>query len=852
MNLAPLVPVLAERLGWAVLHSLWQGALAALVLAPTLHLMRRRSAAARHVACIFALFAIVAAVVVTASRSHSAPIASVNLPAPAADQFEGRPTTTPSAATSTTAVSRSQAALSWRQLVPWISHAWMIGVVLLSLRHLAGWRRLDAWRRRAQPAHEEHQQIFARALHAFGITRPVRLLETVDAIPPMLIGFLKPAILLPARLATGLTPVQIEAILAHELAHLARHDAWSNLAQIVIETLFFYHPAVWWIGHCARTEREHAADDLALRVCSDRQQYAGALARLAELELGASLALAATDGHLLARIRRIVAPQRVEPVAGWSVGASLAIVALTTATTFTLRAAPEEPAKTEGTVQEWVADVYQLQDRARREKAIERVREALTSSDPNEVRKGIAVLAKLGPVAFDKESFRPLVRSLLSSTDIPTRAGASLSFPITGADAKDIAALCALADDPAPEVRNNLTAVIANVTNRDLTSPAASEAIVKLMNNLPRDSRSVAHALWGAKFSPQIEARVLEYCRDISGFGVGYNFFYGALSTQANKSEATIKRLIEILADPDTTNKAGRAAWGLQQGVAPEQYSMLATAMLGVLEARSDPYLIKNALSNLRKYATAAETGKIKELLAKPELTQELRAPLEEILTRITAPPATPASASASAAGKEKTTEQELVALREKMAALQSQLDASHAKLTQLAIPTPPPSAPNPLRDENRKKAFARAMQDKERYQPEELSDIESLYQVANKNWRTPEAKESLRKLLDKYDNANRTGCATLYMGQMSEGQERLDYLTRAVEKFSDCYYFDGCQVGGYGRYVLALTLWDKGEKDKARALLADLKTTYKDATDHRGRPMSEIADAAERELAAK
>ena len=75
--------------------------------------------------------------------------------------------------------------------------------------------------------------------------------------------------------------------------------------------------------------------------------------------------------------------------------------------------------------------------------------------------------------------------------------------------------------------------------------------------------------------------------------------------------------------------------------------------------------------------------------------------------------------------------------------------------------------------------------------------------------------------MLEKYDKANRTGCATLYLGQASEGAERLEYLTRAVEKFSDCYYFNGCQVGGYGRYVLAMTLWEKGEKEKARALLA-------------------------------
>ena len=156
------------------------------------------------------------------------------------------------------------------------------------------------------------------------------------------------------------------------------------------------------------------------------------------------------------------------------------------------------------------------------------------------------------------------------------------------------------------------------------------------------------------------------------------------------------------------------------------------------------------------------------------------------------------------------------------------------------------------LREENKTNARKRAAEDRQHYKPEELQEIESLYQVANKNWRTDEARESLKKLLEKYDKSNRTGCATLYMGQMSEGKDRIEYLTRAVEKFSDCYYLNGCQVGGYGRYVLALTLWQNGEKDKARALLGELKKKYKDTIDHKGRPMAEIADAAEKELEAK
>lgn len=156
------------------------------------------------------------------------------------------------------------------------------------------------------------------------------------------------------------------------------------------------------------------------------------------------------------------------------------------------------------------------------------------------------------------------------------------------------------------------------------------------------------------------------------------------------------------------------------------------------------------------------------------------------------------------------------------------------------------------LREKNKLNARKRALEDKRRYKPDEIAEIESLYQVANKKWRSDEARESLKKLLEKYDAANRTGCALLYMGQMSKGSERIEYLTRAVEKFSDCYYFDGCQVGGYGRYVLALTLWESGDKDKALALLGELRDKYKEAIDHKGRLMSALADSAEKELSAK
>ena len=156
-----------------------------------------------------------------------------------------------------------------------------------------------------------------------GVQRAARLLESARIATPMLIGVLKPVVLLPCRVASGLGPREREAILAHELAHLARRDAWANLFQIIVQTVLFYHPVVWWIGSRARIERENAADDLAVRVCTDRLTYAGALARLAELEAATqSLALAATDGSVFARIRRILGRPADRETAGaaWIAG----------------------------------------------------------------------------------------------------------------------------------------------------------------------------------------------------------------------------------------------------------------------------------------------------------------------------------------------------------------------------------------------------------------------------------------------------------------------------------------------------------------------------------------------------
>jgi TolA-binding protein len=125
--------------------------------------------------------------------------------------------------------------------------------------------------------------------------------------------------------------------------------------------------------------------------------------------------------------------------------------------------------------------------------------------------------------------------------------------------------------------------------------------------------------------------------------------------------------------------------------------------------------------------------------------------------------------------------------------------------------------------------------EDKKRYSEEQLREIEALYQSANKDLRSPEAKEALKRLIEKYPKANRTGCAVQYMGQMSNGEEKEEYLKMAIRDFGDCYYGSGVQVGAYARLYLGFYYKDLGKGDEAKALFDEIRKNYPDAVNHKG-----------------
>jgi beta-lactamase regulating signal transducer with metallopeptidase domain len=195
-----------------------------------------------------------------------------------------------------------------RRYRPWIAMAWLLGVSLLAFRLAVGLCVAEQIRRRGlTPAADPVQEVVLRLAGQLGIRRTVRVFESSLAAAPTLIGWLSPVILLPASALCGLTPVQLRAILAHELAHVRRHDYLVNLLQTVVETLLFYHPAVWWVSRSIRQEREHCCDDMAVDLCGDRIVYARALAALEERRAASwALSVGANGGTLAARIRRIV------------------------------------------------------------------------------------------------------------------------------------------------------------------------------------------------------------------------------------------------------------------------------------------------------------------------------------------------------------------------------------------------------------------------------------------------------------------------------------------------------------------------------------------------------------------
>jgi beta-lactamase regulating signal transducer with metallopeptidase domain len=308
---------IGQAIGWALLHLLWQGVLVAAILAATLALLSKQSANARYLASCGALALLVVLGAATAYRSYEG---SGEFGVGSGSEVVFAPASAPIPTTETTISNtplptRHPLINYTKSHLPQIVLVWLTGVLLLSIRLLFGWLRAHSIaRKNATEAAPEWQRSARRLADALKLRRAVQLLESAAVEVPTVIGWLRPVVLLPATSLTGLSTEQMEMILAHELAHIRRNDFFVNLMQAVVETLLFYHPAVWWISNRIRVEREHCCDDVAVSVSGKPLVYARALTRLEELRVeDAQAFIAANGGSLIGRIRRLAGARDEAP-----------------------------------------------------------------------------------------------------------------------------------------------------------------------------------------------------------------------------------------------------------------------------------------------------------------------------------------------------------------------------------------------------------------------------------------------------------------------------------------------------------------------------------------------------------
>lgn len=309
-----------QALGWTLLHAVWQISLLALILFLLISFLPQQKPEIRYGLAVLSLLLTVILSAGTfwevykRDNSHDLHLTREQSlsPYPYTVVEERQSLTEESTASAfwPKLLARGQRWVD--QHIHWLAGAWLCGILLLSLRFSGNLLYLERLRQRhTTPLPQYWQSKMQEMARVLMLSRPVRLLASGIVQTPMMIGHLKPVILIPASMLSGLTEEQLEAVIAHEMAHIYRKDYWINLLQSVVEIIFFFHPALWWISSVIRDEREKCCDDLAVSLCGNSLAYAGALARVEEIKVSRpayALAFGGKRGSLLDRIERILQP----------------------------------------------------------------------------------------------------------------------------------------------------------------------------------------------------------------------------------------------------------------------------------------------------------------------------------------------------------------------------------------------------------------------------------------------------------------------------------------------------------------------------------------------------------------
>ncbi len=321
-----------EALGFTLVHFCWQAAVIAAVYKGLELALPKLRPQARYTMSLTALLVMLAAAALTFTYEEMR-------------LYQ----TTPLADISGAVLPELGRQLHLSALLPWFDAVWLMGVAVLSFRMLAGLWQVHGLKKQAQPAPDSVQYRFKAALRRFGLAGRVRIRLHPAISGPFVVGAFRSVVYLPLSAVTSLSPEQLDAVLSHELEHIRRADYVWNLIQSLIETLFFYHPAVWWIGSKLREQRELCCDDAAIKSCDDPITYATALLSLEEQRRGVPSLSMALNGQgksdLLARISRILGEKPDSRLKARPVAFVLLPVMLLTLTAFAAAPVREVAAK---------------------------------------------------------------------------------------------------------------------------------------------------------------------------------------------------------------------------------------------------------------------------------------------------------------------------------------------------------------------------------------------------------------------------------------------------------------------------------------------------------------------------
>ncbi len=317
-----------DTIGLALLHFLWQGALVGLVVLIALFMIPRANAPLRYNVCVGAMLLLLLLPLGTAVQIHFSHrhVAEPFVAQPNTELYQKMPIEEEAATVTdehpvnavpveapTVAVAPqveqsvpakiSNDVFRWRHA---LAVLWLFGLVFSSLRMLDGLITIWRLKRNAQPIEDAALvQLFATVHAQLELKKPVAFRSTNQVIQPLIVGWLKPMVIVPAGMLTGMAPAHIEAVLAHELIHVRRHDYLVLWLQSLLETLFFFHPVVWWISGRLRIEREYCTDADTVAATDDKLTYVRALTILEEQKIAWRMSLSMQDGKLVDRIRRL-------------------------------------------------------------------------------------------------------------------------------------------------------------------------------------------------------------------------------------------------------------------------------------------------------------------------------------------------------------------------------------------------------------------------------------------------------------------------------------------------------------------------------------------------------------------